>query len=364
MKAHHGRAVWLVAGFASLGVTGVHADEDVSAIPNSYSRHFLVSDGIVSAAHTDANLKNPWGIVFNPFGDVWVADNESSMSTLYDGEGTPNPLVVAIPAGTAGEGNPTGLVYNGSSTDFVVSDDNGRSGPAVFIFAGEHGTISGWAPAVDSSRAILIHDDGDEGAIYKGIALAGNGTENHIYVTDFHNRSVDVYDSHFQEVDVSGGFRDSAIPPHYAPFGIQNILGSIYVTFAKQDEAGEDDVPGPGFGYIDVFDVEGRLIRRLVSRGPLNAPWGMALAPATFGHFANRLLVGNFGDGTINAFSLAKGKFLGPLRSPDGNVMVNEGLWGIAFGTGLFNQDTNALFFAAGPNDESDGIYGRIDAAS
>jgi uncharacterized protein (TIGR03118 family) len=363
MKDHHSRAAWLVAGVAAVGVTGVHADDDADTRPNSYSRHFLVSDGVVSAAHTDANLKNPWGVAFNPFGDAWVADNETSMSTLYDGEGNPNSLVVSIPPGVAGEGSPTGLVYNGSPTDFVVSDENGRSGPAVFIFAGEHGTISGWSPDVDSSRAILVHDDGDEGAIYKGIALAGNGTENHLYVTDFHNRSVDVYDSHFHEIDVSGGFRDPAIPSHYAPFGIQNILGSLYVTFARQDAAGEDDVPGPGFGYLDVFDVDGHLIRRLISRGALNAPWGMALAPATFGRFSNRLLVGNFGNGMINAFNPDSGEFVGTLRASDGNVMVNDGLWGIAFGTGLFHQDTNALFFTAGPNDESDGVYGRIDPA-
>jgi uncharacterized protein (TIGR03118 family) len=361
MIARYRHAAWLVAGFASCAVSAVNADDDdVNAVPNSYSATKLVTDGFTSAPHIDANLQNPWGIAFNPLGDVWVSDNGSSKSTLYDGEGIPNSLIVNIPAGVAGDGSPTGIVYNASS-DFVVSNDSGASGPAIFIFAGEHGTISGWSPDVDSNNAILVHDDGDEGAIYKGIALAGNGTENRIYVTDFHNRSVDVYDNHFEEVEVKGGFRDPTIPPHYAPFGIQNILGSIYVTFAKQDADAEDDVAGPGFGYVDVFDVNGNLIRRVVSRGALNAPWGMALAPASFGHFANRLLVGNFGDGVINAYNPTNGQFVGSLKTRGGQVMQNEGLWGIAFGTGLFNQDTNALFFSAGPNDEADGVYGRID---
>jgi uncharacterized protein (TIGR03118 family) len=358
MKVEWKHATSLVASLVWCVGTAVYADDEVTAI-NSYSAHMLVSDGAVHAAHMDQNLRNPWGIAFNPFGDVWVANNESSTSTLYDGQGNPSSLVVNIPAGVAGEGNPTGIVYNGSP-GFVVSK-GGASGPAVFIFAGEHGTISGWSPAVDSNNAVLVHDDGDEGVIYKGIALAGDGTENHIYVTDFHDRKVAVYDSNFNEVETKGGFMDPTMPPHFAPFGIQNILGSLYVTFARQDDAGEDDVAGPGLGYVDVFDVDGSLIRRLVSRGPLNAPWGMAIAPASFGAFANRLLVGNFGDGVINVFSLAEGKFIGSLRTPDGKIMRNDGLWGIAFGTGLFSQNTNALFFSAGPNDEADGVYGRID---
>ena len=358
MKIERKHAAWVVASLVACVGAAVRADDDVNAI-NSYAVHMLVSDGAVHAAHTDANLRNPWGIAFNPFGDVWVSDNGSSMSTLYDGQGNANSLIVSIPAGVAGEGSPTGIVYNGSP-NFVVSKGD-ASGPAIFIFAGEHGTISGWSPAVDSNNAVLVHDDGDEGVIYKGIALAGDGSEQHIYLTDFHNRKVAVYDSNFNEVETKGGFRDPAIPPHFAPFGIQNILGSLYVTFAKQDDEGEDDVAGPGLGYVDVFDVDGALIRRLVTRGPLNAPWGMALAPASFGAFANRLLIGNFGDGVINAFSLAEGKFIGSLRAPDGQVMHNDGLWGVAFGTGLFSQNTNALFFAAGPNDEADGVYGRID---
>ena len=360
MNAGRIPAGWLAAAFALSAGTAYAADDATTAPPNSYATHVLVSDGVVPAAHTDANLKNPWGIAFNPFGDVWVADNESSVSTLYDGNGNPDSLVVNIPAGMAGDGNPTGIVYNGSD-DFVVHS-GAASGSAIFIFAGEHGTISGWSPAVDPINAILVHDDGDEGAIYKGLALAANGTENLIYVTDFHNRTVDVYNSQFEEVDVKGGFQDSRIPPHYAPFGIHNILGNLYVTYAKQDDEGEDDVPGKGFGYVNVFDVNGALLKRLVTRGPLNAPWGVALAPASFGRFSNDLLVGNFGDGVINAFDLATGSFAGSLRTRDGEVMHNEGLWGIAFGNGLFDQDTNSLFFTAGPNGEEDGVYGRIEA--
>jgi uncharacterized protein (TIGR03118 family) len=358
MKAHRIAGPWLVAGCACYAVAA-NAGDSVSAPRNSYGVHVLVSDGVVPADHIDPNLRNPWGVVFNPFADVWVSDNGTSTSTLYDGTGAPNALVVNIPAGVAGNGSPTGIVYNGSSS-FVVRQ-GAASGPAIFIFAGEHGTISGWSPAVDPLNAILVHDDGDEDAIYKGLALAGTGTELRIYVTDFHNRTVDAYDSNFREVTTKGGFADPRIPPHFAPFGIQNILGNLYVSYARQDEDGEDDVAGPGLGFVDVFDTDGSLVRRLVTRGPLNAPWGMALAPASFGRFANRLLVGNFGDGVINAFDLATGEHVGALRTADGQVMHNEGLWGISFGTGLFDQDTDALFFAAGPNDEEDGVYGRID---
>jgi hypothetical protein len=198
-------AGWLAAGFALSAGTAYAADDATTAPPNSYATHVLVSDGVVPAAHTDANLKNPWGIAFNPFGDVWVADNESSVSTLYDGNGNPDSLVVNIPAGMAGDGNPTGIVYNGSD-DFVVHS-GAASGAAIFIFAGEHGTISGWSPAVDPINAILVHDDGDEGAIYKGLALAANGTENLIYVTDFHNRTV----GRLQQ-PVRGGRRQGRLP--------------------------------------------------------------------------------------------------------------------------------------------------------
>jgi uncharacterized protein (TIGR03118 family) len=311
----------------------------------------------------DAQLVNPWGIVFNPNGFVWVADNGSGVSTLYDGNGVKNALVVTIPTPPGGTppSAPTGIVFS-SGSDFVVTA-GAVSGPSRFIFASEEGTISGWAPNVDMTHAILAADRSGVGAIYKGLALAGNGSGHFLYATDFHNNRIDVFDSGFHLVTAPGGFTDTKIPRGYAPFGIQNILGALYVTYAKQDEDGEDDVAGPGFGFVDVFDADGNLIRRFARHGTLNAPWGLAMAPANFGRFSNALLVGNFGDGRINAFDPVSGNLRGQLRADDGHAIEIEGLWGLAFGNGLLSQPTNTLFFAAGPDDEAHGLYGRIDVA-
>jgi uncharacterized protein (TIGR03118 family) len=328
-----------------------------------YSVRNLVSDGSVPAAHVDPALVNPWGIAFNPNGFVWVADNETGVSTLYDGRGVKQSLVVTIPPppGVDPPSSPTGIVFS-SGADFVVSA-GGASGPSRFIFATEDGTIAGWAPNVDATHAILAVNNSASHAIYKGLALAANGEAHFLYAADFHHNRIDVFDGNFHPVTLSGRFRDSMIPAHFAPFGIHNILGNLYVTYAKQDEEAEDDVTGPGLGFVDVFNANGHLIRRFITRGPLNAPWGIALAPADFGRFRNRLLVGNFGDGRINAFDLRTGEFRGTLRRPSGQAIALEGLWGIAFGNGLFHQPTNTLFFAAGPDDEEHGVYGRIDVA-
>jgi uncharacterized protein (TIGR03118 family) len=299
---------------------------------------------------------NGWGVAFNPFGFAWVADNGTGVSTLYDGNGVPQSLVVSIPGG-----KPTGIVFNGSN-DFVVSA-NGKSGPARFIFATENGTIAAWAPNVDPTHAITVVDSSGTGAIYKGLALGADGKRFLLYATDFHNRKVDVFDVSFQPTAVPGGFADRSIPSTYAPFGIQNIGGSIYVTYAKQDRDREDDVPGRGQGIVNVFTAGGTLVRQVAQGGALNSPWGVALAPADFGGFSNDLLVGNFGDGTINAYDPVTGRFHGQLTGADRRPLVIPGLWGIAFGNGLLDQPTSTLFFAAGPDDETHGLYGRIDAA-
>jgi uncharacterized protein (TIGR03118 family) len=326
-----------------------------------YQQHNLVSDGFVPAEHTDANLVNPWGIVFSPTSPAWVADNATGVATLYDGNGVRRSLVVTIDS--TGPVNPTGIVFNASSSDFAVSQGD-ASAPSLFIFASENGTIAGWAPTVDGTRAIRVVDNSspeETRAIYKGLALAANGTGNFLYATDFHNGRIDVFDSKFQPAMPSGSFSDPLVPAGFGPFGIRNINGDLYVTYAKQDEEKEDDVAGEGLGVVDIFDANGNFIRRFADGGKLNAPWGLALAPADFGAFSNRLLVGNFGDGTINAYGLATGEFKGQLKGPDGQTLVNEGLWGISFGNGLQNQPTNVLFFAAGPADESHGLYGRIE---
>jgi uncharacterized protein (TIGR03118 family) len=242
---------------------------------------------------------------------------------------------------------------------------NGLSGPGRFIFAGEDGTISAWAPNVDLTNAILAVDNSARHSVYKGLALAANGQGNFLYAADFHNARVDVFDANFHRVVISAGaFVDPKLPAGYAPFGIQNLQGNLYVSYAKQDAAAHDDVAGRGLGLVDVFDANGKLIRRVATGGRLNAPWGLAMAPADFGRFSNALLVGNFGDGRISAFDARNGEFLGQLRGPDGHRLAISGLWGIAFGNGISSQPTGTLFFAAGLNDEADGLYGRIDPAA
>lgn len=357
---------FLALAAATLAVPAVAAAESSWRCrdSNDYVQRNLVSDGALPAEHVDPDLVNAWGIAFNPFGVVWVADNATGVSTLYDGNGVKQGLVVTIPSppGNTGNGSPTGLVFNGSD-GFVITQGT-ASGPARFIFATEQGTLAAWAPNVDMTHALLVPSTlgGDE--IYKGLALLGTGTGLFLYATDFHNGKIDVFNTSFSPVKLPGSFTDPNLPKGFAPFGIQNINGSLYVTYAKQDKDREDDVAGKGLGYVSVFDAEGHFVRRLISKGKLNAPWGLALAPASFGKFSNHLLVGNFGDGRINAYDPIDGDFEGTLRLPNGDAFDVEGLWGLSFGNGLKDQPTDTLFFTAGPDDESHGLYGRLDVKS
>jgi len=325
----------------------------------AYSNDVLVSNGAIAAPFTDPNLVNGWGVAFNPTGFVWVSDADSGKSTLYDGTGKPQALVVSIPGPGGAMGHPTGIVFSGGA-DFVVTN-GATNGPARFIFATEDGTIAGWAPNVNATNAFTAVDNSAEEAVYTGLALSGNGVTHLLYAANFRGARVDVFDGAFKAVEVEGGFKDSRLPRGYAPFGIQAVGGDIYVTYAKQDESGEEEIQGPGLGIVNVFDPEGHLIRRVATRGVLNAPWGIALAPASFGEFAGALLVGNLGDGRINAFGPRSGKFLGNLRGLDRRSIRVDGLWGIAFGNGIAGQKTNSLFYASGPNDEEDGAYGVIN---
>jgi uncharacterized protein (TIGR03118 family) len=363
------RALLACAGLALAPCLAAADDKDFESgwSHDFYEQHTLVSDGSVPADHIDAQLKNAWGVVFNPQGFVWIADNGSGLSTLYDGLGVKNPLVVTIPAAPGEpQGTPTGIVYSGGA-DFIV---NGKtptgadgSGPARFIFASEDGVISGWAPNVNTATAFIAKNSSPRHAIYKGLALGGDGTRHLLYATDFHNARVDVWDGTFTAVALpTGAFTDPHIPAGYAPFGIQAINGDIVVTYAKQDAQAEDDVKGRGFGFVNIYDPKGKLIQRFAARGVLNAPWGVALAPASFGRFGGALLIGNFGDGTINAYGPISGRFLGALRDEHGRRIKIDGLWGMQFGNGLMSQETNALFAAAGPNDEEGGSYTVIRA--
>lgn len=364
--------------FLSAGVTpdqdGLMSDPDSSleddtpaagGRANAYQQTNLVSDPMsgITAEHTDANLVNSWGIAMAPYRRAWVADNGTGVATMYNGEGQRSSRVVTIPSPAGGDTKsaPTGVVFNGSSR-FVVSNDT-DSGPSRFIFATEDGTIAGWSPDVDDTHAFLAVDNSANHAIYKGIALAGNGNDLFLYATDFHNGRVDVFDKEFGQMP-PGGFTDPDIPDGYAPFGIQYLNGNLYVTYALQDADKEDDVPGQGHGFIDIFDPDGNLIKRFASRGALNSPWGLAISPANFGKFSDSLLVGNFGDGRINAYDLRTHRRLGRLKDANGDPIEIEGLWGLAFGNGVEKQNTNTLFFAAGPGDEMHGLYGRIDPES
>jgi uncharacterized protein (TIGR03118 family) len=328
---------------------------------NRYIQTNLVSDIPNLAAVTDPNLKNAWGLAFGPGTPFWVADNATGLSTLYAGDGTIVPLVVTIPGPphTTDQGVPTGLVFN-SSTDFAVRAHD-KSGPALFIFDSEDGTISGWNPGVDLTHSIVMVNNSIEGrtAVYKGLAIGETDHGRFLYAANFHDRVVEIYDAHFKW---KGNFTDDTVPPHYAPFGIHNIGGQLYVTFAEQDANGEDDLPGPGHGFVDVFDLDGNLVRRFVSRGPLNSPWGVAMAPATFGRFANKILVGNFGNGRIHAFDPATGKFVGVLRDQNGVILSIDGLWALSPGGGRGSTPED-LFFTAGPNDEADGLFGKLNPA-
>jgi len=329
-----------------------------------YVQRNLVSDGAEKADHTDPNLKNPWGIAFNPTGPVWVANNGTGTSTLYDGDGNIVPLVVQIPAAANATtpASPTGIVHN-SGSDFVVTKGS-TNGPSQFIFATEQGTIAGWAPNVDMTHAVTMVDNSKSQAIYKGLAMVAAGNGHLLYATDFHNNRVDVFDSTFKPATVTGKFSDPNLPPGFAVFGIQAINGNLYVTYALQDGDKKDEVKGNGLGVVSVFDPNGNFLQRLVTAGPLNAPWGLALAPAGFGHQSNRLLVGNFGDGRINVFDVSTGKSAGRLCDANNAAIAVDGLWALSFGNGYAGQPTNTLFFSAGPNDEQGGLYGRVDLSA
>jgi uncharacterized protein (TIGR03118 family) len=349
---------------ATLALAGLLAFAAAQAADGGYVQRNLVSDGFVPAEHTDANLVNPWGIAFNPSAFAWVADNGGNVSTLYDGAGQPQSLVVAIPApGSADGGAPTGVVFN-ASAGFVVHKDK-ASGPSRFLFATEDGLIAGWSPAADATHALVAVDRSAAGAVYKGIALGAGGSGQLLYATDFHNARVDVFDANFNPAGLmANAFADRRIPAGFAPFGIQAIGGDVYVTYAKQDAQRHDDVAGAGLGYVDVYDADGHLLHRVASRGALNAPWGIALAPAGFGPFGGSLLIGNFGDGRINAYDPVFRFPLGGLRGSDHRPIQIQGLWGIAFGNGFSDQPADTLFFAAGPGGEAHGLYGRLDAAA
>ena len=338
--------------------------------PNTYFVHNLVSDLPGIADHQDANLVNPWGNGFAAAGPFWIGNNGTGTSTLYDGSGNAIPLIVKIPAagGAATPGPVTGVIFNsfGSNT---AAFNVAAGKPAVFLFCSEDGVISGWNSSVDATNAKILADRSGASAVYKGCALGGTAAAPLLFAANFHSGQVDVFDGSLNLVANSAAFVDAAVPAGFAPFNVQVIGGKVYVAYAMQDSEKHDDVAGPGNGYVDIFNTAGTLLTHLIARGPLNSPWGFALAPPSFGIFGGALLVGNFGDGKINAFDPVTGAALGFLQDLAGNPIAIPGLWSINFGNGVRNQDPGTLYFTAGigggPNNdplEKHGLLGSIQA--
>ena len=343
------KTVFVAVTALSLSAVSLHADI------GSFSWNNLRSDIAGVAANVDSNIVNPWGLTASASGVIWVSDNGTGVSTLYRQDGTPvpnaaSPLIVSIPTSAKNKGgaNPTGVVVN-STTSFKVSK-NGSSAPARFIFVSEDGSISGWNPNVDATHAILAVDNSKGGskttAVYKGVTLGAAKGRNFLYATNFNSGKVETYDENFQQVNPTG-FVDPNLPAGFAPFGIRNLNDQIYVTYAKQDKKRADDVHGAGNGFVDVFDTAGNFVRRLVSNGNLNSPWGLALVDGA-------LWVGNFGDGTINVYDPATGDFLGSVSGADGTPLTFDGLWDLLPLPG-------GIYFTAGIADEEHGLFGVIN---
>jgi uncharacterized protein (TIGR03118 family) len=317
----------------------------------------LVSDGSVAAATVDPALINPWGMSYSPTGPFWVSDNNAGVSTLYNGAGGKIPLTVNVPAGGgAGAGTPTGQVFNGSSTAFLVSS-GGKSGAAAFIFDTEDGAISGWASSVDAVNAIIAVDNSAQLAVYKGLAIGAKKNKTFLYAANFHAGDVEMYDTKFHLIKT---FTDATVPAGYAPYNVQTLGGVLYVTFAKQNGAKHDSVSGAGFGYVDAFTLGGAFLRRVASQGALNAPWGLDIAPSSFGAFAGALLVGNFGDGWINAYNPKTGAYIGPLTVSGGAPIAIQDLWGLINGNGGSGGAADTVYFTAGLKKEAHGLFGSV----
>jgi uncharacterized protein (TIGR03118 family) len=318
-----------------------------AASVGSYTQTNLTSDIPGMAANLDPDLVNPWGLTASPTSPFWVSDNGTGLSTLYRGSGSKVPLVVNIPGG-----GPTGIVFNSG----VAS---GNFAAAPFLFGTESGTIVSWSGGTSGSIAMT----GAAGSIYKGLGINDAGTT--LYAANFGLGRIDVFDKNFKPTAAPGGFTDPTLPSGYAPFNIQSVGGNLYVTYAKT-AGGTDEVDGPGLGFVSQFSADGVFLRRVASQGALNAPWGLALAPKSgFGSFSGDLLVGNFGDGLINAFDPANGMFAGTLDGPNGDPLTNQGLWGLHFGNGAFGQNLDTLYFTAGipggGSVEDHGLFGAID---
>ena len=320
---------------------------------NSYTQANLISDGSVKAQQTDTQLINPWGVAIGQQTPFWIDTAGTGLSEVYDA-GANKQFVVTIPAagGSGKAGSPTGIVFNSSTTDFALP----QGSPAFFVFDALDGTISAWNPSV--TNAVVVADNSASGAVYTGITIVNNGTGNFLLAANLSKNKIDVFDSKFAPATLGGNFIDPSIPSGFAPFNVHVINNQVFVMYAPQNLAA-----GAGAGYVSVFDNNGKFISRAISGGNLNAPWGMALAPASFGAFGGDLLVGNFGDGTINAYDPTSFALKGQLQDSTGKPIQNDNLWEILFGSNG-TGDPNTLYFSAGVNNEKGGLFGAISAAA
>jgi uncharacterized protein (TIGR03118 family) len=350
VKLHHVSLIGAIAFAAALVGCGGSGSTVNPNAPGKFAVTKMVSDQPGVAAVTDPDLINPWGIAFSPTSPFWVSDNGTGLATLYNGAGAKQGLVVTIPTIGGGANGPvTGQVFNGTA-DFPLRG----GGASHFLFSSEDGIISAWGAG---GAATVGADRSASGAIYKGLAMAANGGANFLYATNFHANTVDVFDTTFTLVN---SFTDPNVSAGFAPFGIANVGGLLYVTYAKQDATKEDDVSGAGNGFVDVFNPDGTLNRRLISHGPLNSPWGVALAPAGFGNVGGALLVGNFGDGRVNAFDPTTGHLMGSLKDDTGAPLQIDGLWALTPGNGGNGGTTDKIYFTAGPGGEAHGLLGSL----
>jgi uncharacterized protein (TIGR03118 family) len=346
----------LALGSVALLTLSLAAPARGSTPQTRFNRVDLVSDQVGKAPLVDPDLVDAWGMSMGPAGPLWVTNNGTNTSTLYaggiDGATPTKPaLVVTIPGSAA-----IGQVFN-DTTGFVVSTPDGKSGPARFLFAGEGGDITGWSPATSTPTAAILAAHVD-GAVYRGLAILHAGAHAFLLAPDFHNKRVDVFAEDFSRVPVlSRAFSDPRLPSDYAPFNVTVAGGDVYVAYAKQSSNGVDEQAGRGLGFVDRFPGDGGPMQRIASRGTLNAPWGLAIAPASFGDFAGAVLVGNFGDGRIGAYR--GGHFLGLLRDNTGKPIVIDGLWALLPGTAT-TGGTGSLWFSAGPDGEAHGLVGEI----
>ena len=374
-------AVCVIAGIAARADDG----EDPGKGPNRYVVNNLTSDVSGMATNIDPVLQNAWGVAFTPGASpFWIADNATGCSTLYDGTGaiaSTLQVKIPLPGGsvppsacmhvdpqhppTLTPAAPTGLVWNPTST-FLVP---GTTNPALFIFDTEDGTISAWSGGLMPANQAVLAVDNSPGAVYKGLVFGTNVHGVFLFATNFRAGTIDVFapngSAGFRPAnssEIDGTFTDPKIPAGFAPFGIQNVNSDLFVTYAKQDAEKHDDVAGPGNGFVDIFDTDGHLLRRFASRGALNSPWGVARASFAFGRFSADILVGNFGNGRVNAFD-SDGNFLDTVKDDKGKPIVIDGLWTLTLGGGR-NSSSDTLYFTAGPNDEKDGLFGTITPVS